>query len=60
MVGAFPPPRSRNGNGLLSLEKKMQLVNKNFMTEAEAEKYKDEYHFGWAERIMRTVTEEES
>lgn len=40
--------------------KKVQLVNKNFMTEAEAEKYKDEYHFGWAERIMRTVTEEES
>ncbi len=30
---------------------------KNFMTEAE--KYKDEYHFGWAERIMRSVTEEE-
>ena len=41
------------------LWKKVQLVNKDFMTREEAEKYMNAYHFGWAERVMRTVTEEE-
>ena len=57
---SLEPIKVKKWKWVFGFGKKVQLVNKNFMTEAEAEKYKDGYHFGWAVFIDNTMVEEEA
>ena len=57
---SLSPSKVKKWKWVFGYGKDEQLVKEYSMTEAEAEKYKNEYHFEWAERIMRTVTEEEA